>query len=185
MTLEDGSTIRGPQPVRDEKHVMGFPWLSAQTKIELRQSNSMALRGVRRAKSQFGASRFVTIERPYNSWLWYFNLVKELQQAGFTFASGSNCCFGGDREKWYALLNNSPAIQAELRRPKPSTSKSGAKLTHEGLNMSSITMAGSSKAYEKAVDSASNESWSNQRSGSRPQKWPKRSVRLSSSSSSA
>lgn len=117
VQLDDGTTVRGPQAVRDEKHVMGFPWLSKQMKIELRRSNNMALRGLKRAKTPFGSERFLTMEHPYNSWLWYFNLVKELQSAGYQFAVGTACCFGGDREKWYALLNNSPAIHAELHRP--------------------------------------------------------------------
>jgi hypothetical protein len=57
------------------------------------------------------------VEHPYNSWLWYFSLIEELERAGYTFAVGTNCCWGGDREKWYALLNNAPEIQQELDVP--------------------------------------------------------------------
>jgi len=117
VVLEDGTTVPGPQPVRDAHHVMGFPWVSTQTKIDLRKSNSMALRGLRRAHGPFGERRYLTVEHPYNSWLWWFSLVEELTRGEFTYAVGSNCCWGGEREKWYALLNNSPEIQAELHRP--------------------------------------------------------------------
>eukprot|EP00435_Cladocopium_sp_Y103_P071663 s228_g38.t1 len=117
VTLPDGRVVPGPQPVRDAKHVMGFPWADNPTKIALRRSNSMALRGLRRMQGPFGEQRYATVEHPYNSWLWYFNMIEALQRAGFEFACGSNCCFGGEREKWFALLNNSPEIQRELHRP--------------------------------------------------------------------
>eukprot|EP00435_Cladocopium_sp_Y103_P007817 s1173_g2.t1 len=115
--LPDGRVVPGPQPVRDEKHVMGYPWADNQTKIALRRSNNMALRGLKRMQSPFGDRRYVTLEHPYNSWLWYFNMIEALQAAGYEFAAGSNCCFGGDREKWFALLNNTPEIQMELNQP--------------------------------------------------------------------
>eukprot|EP00435_Cladocopium_sp_Y103_P066496 s82_g28.t1 len=115
--LPDGRVIPGPQPVRDQNHVMGFPWADNKTKIALRKSNTMALRGLKRMQSPFGDRRYVTLEHPYNSWLWYFNMIEALQRAGYEFACGSNCCFEGEREKWFALLNNSPEIQRELHRP--------------------------------------------------------------------
>lgn len=118
VTLPSGEHIAGPQPVRDAHHVMGFPWVSQQMKIQLRRSNTMALRGLRRGASTFGARRYLSVEHPYNSWLWYFSLAEELAQGEFEYAVGSNCCWGGDREKWYALLNNSPCIQEELHRPE-------------------------------------------------------------------
>ena len=117
VQLPDGRTVAGPQALRDHHHVMGFPWASAQDKIKLRKSNNMALRGLKRGKGEFGRTRYLTLEHPYNSWLWYFSLIEELENAGFTFASGSNCCWGGDREKWYAVLNNCPGIQEKIHRP--------------------------------------------------------------------
>ena len=57
MKLPSGEVIQGPQPVRDAKHVMGFPWLSAEMKVQLRRSNKMALRGLKRAEENYlGAS---------------------------------------------------------------------------------------------------------------------------------
>eukprot|EP00435_Cladocopium_sp_Y103_P060205 s905_g22.t1 len=117
VRLPDGRTVPGPPAVRDARHVMGYPWANNQTKIDLRRSNNMALRGLKRMQGPFGESRYVTLEHPYDSWLWYFSIIEELRNAGFEFASGTYCCFGGQRTKWYALLNNSPEIQQELDRP--------------------------------------------------------------------
>ena len=117
VKLPDGRTIPGPQAVRDKKHVMGFPWATDQMKIQLRRSNKMALRALKRAKSEFGRRRYVTVEHPYNSWLWSFALAEELVEDEFEYATGTNCCWGGDRIKWYALLNNSEEIHKEVHRP--------------------------------------------------------------------
>ena len=43
IRLKDGRTIRGLQPVRDSRHVMGFPHLGSEMKAQLRKSNAMAL----------------------------------------------------------------------------------------------------------------------------------------------
>ena len=120
VKLPDGRTIPGPQAVRDKKHVMGFPWATDQMatdqmKIQLRRSNKMALRALKRAKSEFG--RRVTVEHPYNSWLWSFTLAEELVEDEFEYATGTNCSWGGDRIKWYAVLNNSEEILEEVHRP--------------------------------------------------------------------
>lgn len=117
VKLPDGRTIPGPQAVRDAAHVMGVPWVKNHMKGQLRQSNNMALRGLKRAKSTFGRRRFVTIEHPYNSWLWCFALAEELERDEFQYAIGSNCCWGGERVKWYALLNNSEEIHQAVHRP--------------------------------------------------------------------
>eukprot|EP00435_Cladocopium_sp_Y103_P059207 s283_g21.t1 len=117
VKLPDCRTVPGPQPVRDKKHVMGVPWVNNRMKGELRQSNKMALRGLKRAKGPFGKKRFVTVEHPYNSWLWCFTLAEELEQEDYQYAIGSNCCWGGERTKWYALLNNSEDIHNSVHRP--------------------------------------------------------------------
>ena len=117
VRLPNGDYIDGPQPVRDAKHVMGFPWLSADMKVQLRRSNKMALRGLKRAEEANGTQCITTIEHPWGSWLWYFSLVDGLTEGSFRFAEGTNCCFGGKREKWYALLGNSQEIHRELHCP--------------------------------------------------------------------
>ena len=81
--LPDGRTIPGPQAVRDAKHVMGFPWVPNQMKIDLRRSNAMALRGLKRMQGTFGQRRYVSLEHPYRSWLWYFGILNELTDGEF------------------------------------------------------------------------------------------------------
>ena len=117
VKLPSGEVIQGPQPVRDAKHVMGFPWLSAEMKVQLRRSNKMALRGLRRSEENLGTKCITTLEHPWGSWLWYFSLVDKLTEGNFRFAEGTSCCFGGSRVKWYALLGNSREIHRELHRP--------------------------------------------------------------------
>lgn len=117
VRLPDGKVVAGPQPVRDRRRVMGFPWVHDQMKGRLRRSNKMALRGLKRAKSTFGKRRFVTIEHPYGSWMWGFILAKELAEEDYQYEVGSNCCFGGDRVKWYGLLNNCEGIHEEVNHP--------------------------------------------------------------------
>ena len=114
--LPDGKVIKGPQPVRDGSHVMGFPWLSGDMKARLRKSNKMALASLARCDANGHNHVITTLEHPYNSWLWSFKLTDQLTQANFTYASGSMCCFGGRREKWFAVLNNSVEIQRALER---------------------------------------------------------------------
>ena len=117
VKLPDGQVIDGPQPVRDANHVMGFPWLSADMKVQLRRSNKMALRALKRAEANNGTQCITTVEHPWGSWLWYFSLVDKLTDGSYRFAEGSACCFGGKRVKWYALLGNSREVHREVHRP--------------------------------------------------------------------
>ena len=50
IQLADGRTVQGPQPVRDQKHLMGFPWLSSEAKARVRRSNNMVLKAMRRGR---------------------------------------------------------------------------------------------------------------------------------------
>ena len=52
IVLENGKRIAGPQPVRDHKHLMGFPWLSNEAKGRVRRSNNMVLKALRTGKQQ-------------------------------------------------------------------------------------------------------------------------------------
>jgi len=76
ITLEDGSTIPGPHPVRDHRHLMGFPWLKSDMKARVRQSNSMALKPLKRGL-EGDRKPYISVEHPFNSWLWEFTLAKE------------------------------------------------------------------------------------------------------------
>ena len=116
ITLPDGRVIKGPQPVRDGAHVMGFSYLGAEMKARLRRSNKMALASLQRCDVNDHNDIITTVEHPYNSWLWSFKPAEQLTEANYTFAVGSMCCFGGRREKWFAVLNNSNEIQYELEK---------------------------------------------------------------------
>jgi len=116
IRLASGRTISGPQPVRDARHVMGFPWLKSHMKARLRKSNAMALKALRRgeAAKQTGMPRHWTAEHPKNSWMWQFTLAKKLEELGLQHAIGSSCCFGGARQKFYSFLVSSEEIKQRL-----------------------------------------------------------------------
>ena len=117
IRLRSGEMRQGPQPVRDKNHLMGFPWLSSEQKGRVRQSNTMVLkalkRGHNRRRREWGI--YWTCERPRNSWMWEFSLVKEMEQfEGFTHSVGSHCCWGGDRQKYYSFFGDLPSLPSWL-----------------------------------------------------------------------
>ena len=119
ITLDDGQVIGGPQPVRDHRHLMGFPWLSGDMKARVRQSNSMVLRALKRARDPNRRS-FFSLEHPYGSWIWEFTLAKEVEdREEFAHSVGSCCCFGGRREKWYSFLSDLPTLPEFLQKDCP------------------------------------------------------------------
>ena len=126
IRLRSGRVIKGPQPVRDAKHVMGFPWLAKEMKARLRKSNAMAVKALKRGDQikNDRTPRHWSLEHPKNSWLWEFTLAQQIEQAGFEKAIGSHCCFGGSREKWYAFCTSSEEVRSRLNVACPG---------HEGL----------------------------------------------------
>lgn len=117
ITLDDGERIQGPPAVRDSRHLMGFPWLGKEMKQRLRHSNTMANRSFSRLRAAHDEERIATLEHPFNSWVWQWRQATELEEdMDFSYASGSMCCFGGRREKWFGLLGNSPEIRQEVHR---------------------------------------------------------------------
>eukprot|EP00438_Fugacium_kawagutii_P025118 Skav230791 [mRNA] locus=scaffold312:65520:71347:+ [translate_table: standard] len=120
ITLSDGRTIQGPQPVRDHKHIMGFPWLSNNMKSRVRQANNMVLKALRRGKERPRFKRWWTVEHPIRSWMWDFTLAKELDRdPEMVHSQGSCCCFGGEREKWFDFFGNLETLPAFLHRDCP------------------------------------------------------------------
>lgn len=95
---------------------MGFAWLEPEMKARLRKSNKMALTALTRCDANDHNDIISTLEHPYNSWLWSFKPAIQLTEANFAYAAGSMCCFGGRREKWFAVLNNSAEIHQELEK---------------------------------------------------------------------
>ena len=117
IRMPDGQWIKGPQPVRDAEHLMGFPWLGKEMKQRIRHSNLMAMRSIKGLETANREHRYATLEHPYNSWLWYLKPIQGLEDQGHEFAEGSMCCFGGRREKWYALLGNNEGVRTQLHKP--------------------------------------------------------------------
>ena len=114
IRLDDGTVIPGPQPVRDQAHLMGFNNLPNHMKVRLRQSNQMALKSLRRLEQAGPNNLYESLEHPLRSWLWEFTVAKRLVEDRFCESQGSHCCWGGEREKWYQFLHNCPAIHNYL-----------------------------------------------------------------------
>eukprot|EP00438_Fugacium_kawagutii_P014120 Skav213966 [mRNA] locus=scaffold2200:139314:141944:+ [translate_table: standard] len=120
ITLKSGRVIQGPQPVRDKKHIMGFPWLSSTMKAKVRQSNNMVLKALKRGKEKPKFKRWWTMEHPLRSWAWDFTLAKELEEdPDFSHSEGSSCCFGGEREKWFSFFGNLETLPRYLHKECP------------------------------------------------------------------
>ena len=115
----EGEWVRGPPALRDEKNVMGFNNLRGHQAVQVRQGNRMALRSVKRCKELHEAGKVFTLEHPWRSFLWYMKATVELAALpGVRMAVFSNCCFGGRRQKWTALLTNSQHIYEALHTPE-------------------------------------------------------------------
>ena len=108
----------GPPALRDERHVMGFPNLRGEKAVRVRQGNKMALKSVARCAELDDAGKLFSLEHPWRSFIWYMRQTVELaSRPGVVMAVYSSCCFGGSRQKWTAVLTNSPAIYEALHRP--------------------------------------------------------------------
>lgn len=119
ITLEDGQTIPGPQPVRDQRNLMGFKSVSTGMKVRLRHSNQMALKSLKALEEAPQSQLYESCEHPANSWMWEFTVAKKLLEAGYLQSIGSFCCFGGSRTKWYEFRNNMPKVHALLNKACP------------------------------------------------------------------
>ena len=108
----------GPPALRDEYNVMGFPSLKGENAVRVRQGNRMALKSVKRCSTLHNANKVFSLEHPYRSFLWYMKPVVELaSKPGVYMAVFSNCCFGGRRRKWTAVLTNSRLLFESLHQP--------------------------------------------------------------------
>ena len=107
----------GPPALRDEWNVMGFAYLRGANAVRVRQGNKMALRSVKRCSQLHAQGRFFSLEHPWRSWLWYMQPVINLAaEEGVFMAVFSNCCHGGRREKWTALLTNSKEVYDAMHK---------------------------------------------------------------------
>lgn len=114
----DGRWYDGPPALRDENNVLGFSHLRGENAVRVRQGNKMALRSVARCEDMHSRGREFSLEHPYRSWLWYTKPAIALaKKEGVRMAVFSNCCFGGRRKKWTAILTNSKWLFDALHRP--------------------------------------------------------------------
>ena len=114
----NGVRHEGPPALRDESNVMGFKNLRGLNAVRVRQGNKMGLKSIERCKKLHQQDKVFTLEHPWRSFLWYMKATVELASLpGVRMAVFSNCCFGGRREKWTAVLTNCPEIYEELRCP--------------------------------------------------------------------
>ena len=81
----------------------------------------MVLKALKRGKEdRRGTQSYWSVERPRRLWLWEFKLVKDMEAWPEMFYSiGSHCCFGGEREKWFAFLSDLPTLRWHLSRDCP------------------------------------------------------------------
>ena len=111
----DGYRYDGPPALRDEKNVMGFPGLRGEEAVKVRQGNKMALASIKRCEELYEKGKFFSFEHPYRSFVWYLRKMKELTSRDKIYmAVFSNCCHGGAREKWTALITNNRSIFESL-----------------------------------------------------------------------
>lgn len=79
----------------------------------------MGLRSVKRCNDLDDANKFFSLEHPWRSWFWYMKQTVALAaKPGVRMAVFSNCCFGGRRQKWTAVLTNCPALFEALHQPE-------------------------------------------------------------------
>ena len=119
ITLEDGTVIAGPQPVRDQRNLMGFRHVSTSMKVRLRHSNQMALKSLKALEEAPSSNLYESCGHPLNSWMWEFTLAQKLLDAGYLQSIGSFCCFGGEWEKWHEFRSNIPKVHEQLNKDCP------------------------------------------------------------------
>ena len=108
----------GPPALRDERNVMGFPNLRGENAVRVRQANKMALKSVARCAALDDEGKCFSLEHPWRSFIWYMRQTVNLaSRPGVSMSVYSSCCFGGARQKWTAVLTNSPAIFEALHTP--------------------------------------------------------------------
>ena len=113
-----GQWFDGPPALRDERNVMGFTHLRGEDAVRVRQGNKMALKSISRCEELYSQEREFTLEHPYRSWMWYTKQAIALaSKPGVYMAVFSNCCFGGRRKKWTAILTNNKWIFYALHKP--------------------------------------------------------------------
>ena len=86
--------------------------------MKVRQGNKMGLASAKRCKQLHDEQKYFSLEQPYRSFYWYMKPVVDLAALpNARMAVFSNCCHGGRRRKWTAVLTNNRHIFEALHMP--------------------------------------------------------------------
>ena len=112
-----GRYLRGPPALRNADNPWGFQNISTTDKVKVRRGNSMARRSLRGVTEAHQGGRFVTLEHPWGSYLWFTpEMEKIIGTEGIFVTTFSSCCFGGRRTKWTTIVHNVPEIHRTMHR---------------------------------------------------------------------
>eukprot|EP00435_Cladocopium_sp_Y103_P074422 s46_g48.t1 len=118
IRLRSGLTISGPRALRSKEKPWGLPNLTKDENIQVRQGNGMSKRSLQGFKDGLNAGRIVSLEHPWNSFIWDTPEAMELTDDPRVFvACFSNCCYGGWRRKWTCLITSDPSLAEALHKP--------------------------------------------------------------------
>ena len=96
----------------------GLPNLSADNQVKVRHGNAMGKRSLQGLRDAHDRGRFASVEHPWSSIFWSTPEAMEIcALEGFFVTCFSQCCFGGRRTKWTAIVHNIPELHRALHKP--------------------------------------------------------------------
>ena len=96
----------------------GLPNLSPDNQVKVRQGNAMGRHSLQGLRDAHERGRFASVEHPWSSIFWSTPEAMEIcALPGFFVTCFSQCCFGGQRTKWTALVHNIPELHRALHKP--------------------------------------------------------------------
>ena len=85
-----------PQPLRDERHPLGFPWLQGDDRIKVAKGNQLARLAGEWAGRFAEAGAAIAIENPKRSWIWKHPAMLDLASCNGVFeVVFQHCMHGG------------------------------------------------------------------------------------------
>ena len=113
-----GRYLQGPPALRSHEMPWGLPNLSPDNQVKVRQGNAMGRRSLQGLRDAHERGRFASVEHPWSSIFWSTPEAMEIcALPGFFVTCFSQCCFGGQRTKWTALVHNIPELHRALHKP--------------------------------------------------------------------
>lgn len=97
----------------------GLPNLSPDNQVKVRQGNAMGRRSLQGLRDAHDRGRFASLEHPWTSIFWSTpEAMETCNLPGFFVTCFSQCCFGGQRTKWTALVHNIPELHRVMHKPE-------------------------------------------------------------------